>query len=212
MRKRIVSVMMIFFIGLWLAGCKTVRSVVRKSQLRTEELKELNSRKSELESQIKHIDQMLPEIDAEIVKHEENIEKMKARIRKGRETGKKPDISGIEVYADAAGGRTEAYHKAPAWKKDAINKLEGMHVFNAWDGSRLANAAIDGNVEEIFLDNEINRSKRMRKILQVSRKRWEEARTKADDELQRINKELAQSSTTIDDEESNGDGGNGGGD
>jgi chromosome segregation ATPase len=196
MRKRIVSVMMIFFIGLWLAGCP------KKSRTSL-------SRKSELESKIKHIDQTLPGIDAEIVKQQGNIKKMKDRIKKARENGTKPDTSGLKEYATAAGGRTEAYHESSAWKKELIDKLEGMQLYNAWDASRLAAATTEGNVEEIYIDNEINRSKRFIKMLTVYRKRQEEARTKADDELQRINKEVAQSSTTIDDEES--DGGNGGG-
>lgn len=190
MGKRIFCIVMIFFIGLWLTGCfKTIAATYREKKLKVEALKK---RKSDLESQIYAIDQMLPEIDAEIAKHQTNVKKMKDRLRKARESGTTPDVSGLKEYATASGGRTDAYHNSSEWKKKLIDKFEGMHVFNALDASRLAAATVDGNVEEVFISNEINRSSRFITMLEVHKQRQEEALTKANDELERINEELDQ--------------------
>ncbi len=187
MRKRMVSVALIFFIGLSLTGCPKQSSTSTAT-------------KSALESQIKSIKQMLTEIKAEIAKHQNNIENMRNILRNAQQTGTTPNVGGLKEYANAAGERTPAYHQAPPWKQDLIDKFENMHVFNAMDAAALGAATTDGNVEEVYIKVEIRRTSRFIRMLEVLATRQGEVLAQAEADLQRINETAAPSSTTTADE------------
>ncbi len=208
MKLRLFSFMILLWFGLCAGGClETVSTSVRTAKLKRQTLE---NQKRDIESRIQNIDRTLPEIDAEIAKHEENVRKMKERLRTARQNGTKPDISGMQPIATAAGSRSAAFHSAPAWKKDLIDKLEHNQVWNAWDATRLANAAVEGNVNEMHLDVEINRSNRFIGLLRNFRRQQEAERGSARNELQNVDNELAQmTTTTVSGQET--EGGNGGG-